>query len=89
MPALAALASTPPIERPVCTAMPWELSHINGIINPSSPFLSHRSLDTKLTQSRKLQAPGLWQGSICREENLIQHNTRLKAGGLNTIKQIV
>jgi len=59
MPAFAALASTPPVKRPVCTVMPWLLDHLNGISDPLSPFLSIRSLESKFTQSQKLQAAGL------------------------------
>lgn len=92
MPAIACLASTPPIKSPVHTAAPWVLTHKNGNYYPSPLIRSIRFPVSKSTQSEKQQSilaqvPGSGYEPIypaCVAGNGIQHKTLIYRGGNNT-----
>jgi len=65
MPAIASLASTPPIRSLFSADILPGLKHNNGSTVPLPQVLSFRSSDTKLTQAEKLQSSGSRCAAIC------------------------
>ncbi len=84
MPAFAALASTPPIRFPSPSPILWEFGHNDRQSALSSLILSSRSLDSKITQSEKLQAPASCRARGLSAGFLIYHNAQSTQGGNNT-----